>query len=146
MSISLLYHAFGINGYKYIHTRYEKGAVIFRITHDKFSHRCSNCNSKQLVCRGKVMRRFRTIPIGLKPVFIEIEIQRVFCLACQVVRQVKLAFAKWRRSYTKAFKRYVLSLSHVMTIPMWPSISVSAGALSKRFKRDTFSNGMPVPV
>ena len=81
MSTSLLYHAFGINGYKYIHTRYEKGAVIFRIAHDKFSHRCSICNSKQLVCRGKVMRRFRTIPIGLKLVFIEIEIQRVFCLA-----------------------------------------------------------------
>ena len=63
MSISLLYHAFGINGYKYIHTRYEKGAVIFRIADDKFSHRCSNCNSKRLVCRGKVMRRFRTIPL-----------------------------------------------------------------------------------
>jgi len=31
MSISLLYHAFDIKGYKYIHTRYENGTVIFRI-------------------------------------------------------------------------------------------------------------------
>jgi len=116
MSTSLLYHGFGIVGYKYVHTRYENGTIIFRITHDKFSHKCSNCNSKRLVCRGKLMRRFRTIPIGLKPVFIEIEIQRVFCLVCQVVRQVKLAFAKWRRTYTKVFERYALSLSRVMTI------------------------------
>jgi transposase len=62
------------------------------------------------------MRRFRTLPIGLKPVFIEIEIQRIFCLACRLLRQVKLAFAKWRRTYTKAFERYALSLSRLMTI------------------------------
>ena len=144
MSISLLYHGFGINGYKYVHTRYEKGAVIFRIAHDTFSHRCSNCNSKQLVCRGKIMRRFRTIPIGLKPVFIEIEIQRVFCLACQFVRQVKLAFAKWRRTYTKAFERYALSLSRVMTISdvakhldvSWGTIKeIQKGYLLKRYAR-----------
>jgi len=116
MSISLLYHAFGIKGYKYLHTRYESGAVIFRIAHDKFSHRCSNCNSKQVICRGKVMRRFRTIPIGPKPTFIEIEIQRVFCLACRIVRQVKLTFARWRKRYTTAFERFVLSLSRAMTI------------------------------
>jgi transposase len=116
MSISLLYHGFGIVGYRYTHTRYENGTIIFRIAHDKFSHKCSNCNSDQVVCRGRTMRRFRAIPIGTKPVFIEIEIQRVFCWVCQVVRQVKLAFAKWRRSYTKAFVRYALELSRVMTI------------------------------
>lgn len=116
MSISLLYHAFDIKGYKYIHTRYENGAVIFRIAHDQFSHRCSNCNSKHVVRRGKVMRRFRALPIGLKPVYIELEIQRVFCMVCQVLRQVKLTFASWRKTYTKAFERYALSLSRFMTI------------------------------
>lgn len=116
MSTSLLYHAFGIVGYKYVHTRYENGAIIFRVAHDRFSHKCSSCNSKRIVCRGKTMRRFRSMPIGTKPVFIEIEIQRVLCLACQVVRQVKLTFAKWRRTYTQAFERYALGLSRFMTI------------------------------
>ncbi len=116
MSISLLYHAFGIKGYKYIHTRYEKGTVVFRIAHNKFSHRCSNCNSKHVIRRGKVMRRFKTIPIGLRPTFIEIEIQRVLCLACRVIRQVKLTFAKWRKRYTMAFERFALLLSRLMTI------------------------------
>lgn len=136
MSTSLLYHGFGIIGYKYIHTRYEKGALIFRIAHDKFSHRCSNCNSKQLVCRGKVMRRFRTIPIGAKPVFIEIEIQRVFCQACQILRQVKLTFAKWRRTYTKTFERYALALSRVMTISdVAKHLAVSWGTIKEIQKK-----------
>ena len=116
MSTSLLYHGFGIVGYKYVSTRYEKGAIVFRIAEERSSLRCPKCRSRKIIRRGKKLRRFRTIPIGAKPVFIEIEIQRVFCLACQVVRQVKLAFAKWHRSYTRAFERYVLDLSRFMTI------------------------------
>lgn len=116
MSISLLYHAFGIHGYKYVHTRFEKGSIIFRIEHAPFSLRCPNCNSKHVVCRGKTMRRFRAIPIGFRPVFIEIDVQRVFCEACKIVRQVKLMFAQYRRTYTRAFERYILSLCRFMTI------------------------------
>lgn len=43
-------------------------------------------------------------------------IQRVFCLMCSVIRQVKFGFADRRRSYTKAFERYALELSKHMTI------------------------------
>ncbi len=41
MSTSLLYHGFGIRGYKYICTRYEKGAMSFAVRQDRFSMRCS---------------------------------------------------------------------------------------------------------
>ena len=43
-------------------------------------------------------------------------VQRVQCRFCQAVRQVKLGFADERRSYCRAFERYVLSLSRCMTI------------------------------
>jgi len=43
-------------------------------------------------------------------------IQRVLCLSCGLVRQVKVRFADPRRSYTKAFERYALELSRHMTI------------------------------
>jgi transposase len=43
-------------------------------------------------------------------------IQRVLCLTCGVVRQVKVGFADPRRSYTKAFERYALELCRHMTI------------------------------
>ncbi len=40
------------------------------------------------------MRRFRTVPIGPKPVWLELAIQKVLCLACGVLRQVKVRGAR----------------------------------------------------
>jgi hypothetical protein len=31
MSTGLLYHGFGVVGYKYVHTRYENATVVFRV-------------------------------------------------------------------------------------------------------------------
>jgi transposase len=56
------------------------------------------------------------LPIGSRPVFIACPIPRVECLSCGVIRQVKVSFAEQRRSYTHAFKRYVLEISQYMTI------------------------------
>jgi len=49
-------------------------------------------------------------------VFIQLPVQRVECLCCKVIRQVKIHFAEWRRTYTKAFERYALALCRHMTI------------------------------
>ena len=62
------------------------------------------------------MRRFRTLPIGDKPVWIELLVQRVWCLLCGALRQVQVNFASRRRSYTRSFARYALGLSRHMTI------------------------------
>nr|VFK64945.1 MAG: hypothetical protein BECKTUN1418D_GA0071000_13013 [Candidatus Kentron sp. TUN] len=45
MSTSLLYHTWGIRGYTYIHTRYERGKTIFRIEQDAATLRSSCCGS-----------------------------------------------------------------------------------------------------
>ena len=116
MSTSLLYHGFGVRGYKYINTRYEGGSVIFAIRQSQFELRCSSCGSREVIRRGKVYRRFRSLPIGRKPVWIVMGIQRVLCLTCGLLRQVKVGFTDPRRSYTKAFERYALDLSRHMTI------------------------------
>src|SRR5674476_837474 len=100
MSTSLLYHGFGIKGYQHVHSKYHDGAIHFRVQQEVFSLRCPECGSHQVKRRGLVMRRFRTLPIGSKPVWIELAIQRVLCLICGVLRQVKVNFASWRRSYT----------------------------------------------
>jgi transposase len=116
MSTALLYHGFGIQGYQHVHTKYHHGAIHFRIRQDRFSLRCPECGSHQVKRRGQVMRRFRTLPIGSKPVWLELMVQRVFCLLCGALRQVKINFASRRRSYTRAFARYALDLSRHMTI------------------------------
>ena len=116
MSTSLLYHGFGIQGYQHVHTKYHGGAIYYRVRQEVFSLRCPECGSYQVKRRGQIMRRFRTLPIGDKPVWIELLVQRVFCLLCGVLRQVKINFASRRRSYTRAFARYALGLSRHMTI------------------------------
>jgi transposase len=47
---------------------------------------------------------------------VELPIQRVFCEECGDLRQVKIGFADPRRMYTRSFERFVLELSHCMTI------------------------------
>ena len=62
------------------------------------------------------MRRFRSVPIGDKAVWITLAVPRVECRTCGAVRQVKLGFADPHVSYTRAFERYALELSRSMTI------------------------------
>lgn len=116
MSTSLLYHAFGLRGYRHVATDFQEGGVIFRIAKDLEDCRCSACGSAHVASRGQVERRFRCPPIGHRPVTAVLPIPRVWCLNCGGVRQVALDFAEPRRSYTKAFGRYALELSRLMTI------------------------------
>src|SRR5215831_15390294 len=116
MSTSLLYHAFGIRGYRYVRTAYVQGQTIFTLGQEPNTRRCSACGSADVVSRGQVERRFRSLPIGLRPTVLVLPIPRVECRACGVVRQVDVTFAGPRRSYTRRFERYVLGLSRRMTI------------------------------
>jgi transposase len=116
MSTSLLYHAYGVRGYRHVKSEYAEGAVIFHVMQPKKSHRCPVCGSPKVVGRGHNLRRFRTLPMGRKRVFVELSVPRVECRNCEAVRQVAVDFAEPRVSYTKSFERYVLELSRSMTI------------------------------
>jgi transposase len=116
MSTSLLYHAFGIRGYKYSRTEYDNGKVIFTIYQEPGTYRCSACGSVRVISRGQVQRRFLSLPIGSRGTTVVFAVPRVECQACELVRQVEISFADARRSYTKSFERYALELSRRMTI------------------------------
>ena len=116
MSTSLVYHAFGIKGYRYVRTAYAQGQTILTLGQEPDTCRCSACGSADVVSRGHVERRFRSLPIGLRPTSLVLPIPRVECRACGVVRQVDVRFADPRRSYTRRFERYVPGLSRRMTI------------------------------
>ena len=45
MSTSLLYHAFGVRGYRYVRTDYVEGDVVFTIKQTRNSCRCPVCGS-----------------------------------------------------------------------------------------------------
>src|SRR5512147_2768819 len=116
MSTSLLYHAFGTRDYRYVRTAYIEGQVIFTLRQEPETCRCSACGSGDVVSRGHVERRFRSLPIGSRATSLVLPIPRVECRTCGIIRQVDVTFADPRRRYTKAFHRYVLELSRRMTI------------------------------
>ena len=116
MSTSLLYHGFGIRGYRYEKTEYAERGIVFHVTQPKETCLCSACGSAEVVLRGQAERRFHCLPIGHKEVTLVLPIPRVECQSCETVRQVSVPFADPRRSYTKSFARYALELSRWMTI------------------------------
>jgi transposase len=116
MSTSLLYHGFGIRGYRYVKTEYVEGKVIFHVEQPRERLCCAACESRNVVLRGHSDRLFRHVPIGGTQVWIQFAVPRVGCQDCGCVRRVKVTFADPRRRYTRAFARYVLQLSRHMTI------------------------------
>jgi transposase len=116
MSTSLLYHAFGVRGYQYVRADFEGGKVILTVRQETGDLRCAACGSRRVVRRGTYRRRFRSLPIGRRPVQIVLDVPRMGCMDCGAVRQVPVRFADGRRSYTKAFEHHVLDLSRHMTI------------------------------
>jgi transposase len=116
MSTSLLYHAFGIRGYHYVATDYLEGEINFRIVQDHLDCCCSACGSTNVSPRGTIERSFRCLPIGHRPVWVELPIPRVQCHDCGLIRQVVVPFAEPRCHYTRAFARYALELASYMTI------------------------------
>jgi transposase len=142
MSTSLLYHAFGIVGYHSVSQQFQEGQVHFRIEQPRERLRCSECGYENVWIRGHQERTFRTVPIGLKPTSVTLDVARVWCPACDSVRQVKIGFADPKKRYTRAFERYAVDLSRHMTIKAvaehlqvsWDTIKdIQAANLQRRF-------------
>jgi transposase len=105
MSTSLLYHAFGVVGYRYVRQTFEGGRLTIRIEQPRERLRCPHCGDTEVWAQGGEERTFRTLPIGGKPVQLSFKVPRVFCFVCFRARQVKVAFADPRKRYTRSFER-----------------------------------------
>lgn len=116
MSTSELYHEFGVRGYRHESTERVAGMTRFIISQDRDRLRCPRCGTPDVERRGEVVRRFRLLPIGRRPVEAVLPIARVHCVQCDCIRQVKVGFADEHRRYSRSFERYVLDLSRNMTI------------------------------
>jgi len=144
MSTSLLYHGFGIRGYRYVRAEYIEGGVVFTIAQDPKTCRCPACSGKNTLLKGGVVRRFRGLPIGGRKVTFVFRVPRIKCRDCHAVRQAPIEFADPRRTYTRSFAQYVLDLAKAMTIRdvalhlgvSWDVVKeIVKGDLQKRFSR-----------
>ncbi|HLJ95688.1 MAG TPA: ISL3 family transposase [Gemmataceae bacterium] len=142
MSTSLLYHAFGIVGYHYRSQHFHEGKVTFRIEQPRDRLCCPQCGGQDVWVRGHEERTFRTVPMGARPTCVTLDVARVWCPACDCVRQVKIGFADPKKRYTRSFERYALDLCRHMTIKdvaehlgvSWDTIKdIQARNLQRRF-------------
>lgn len=116
MSTGLIYHCFGIVGYRCVRKSFEAGMTTFDIEQSRQRLRCSACGSDQVWAQGGVERSFRALPIGSRPTFLMFKVPRVLCFGCGKTRQVNIPFAQPKKHYTRSFARYALELSRHMTI------------------------------
>ena len=70
---SLLYHAFGLKGYRHLRTRYEGGEILFEIEPDGPP---DAPGGHHLIRRGFRWRHVRTVSIGFKPVWLVVKVPR----------------------------------------------------------------------
>jgi hypothetical protein len=70
---SLLYHGFGISGYRYLATEYLKGEIYFKIEPEDDP---KAPEGQRLIRKGFRWRMVRTLGIGMKPVWLKVKVQR----------------------------------------------------------------------
>ena len=75
MSTSLLYHEFGIRGYRYESTKRLPGEMVMRISQPLERCRCSACGSAKVISRGQQERSFRSLPIGRKRTTVVLDLE-----------------------------------------------------------------------
>ena len=116
MSTSLMYHAFGAKTYDYVKTEYRDGAIHFHVGKKPHHRRCVVCRSRDVTLGGVETYSLRTVPIGGRAVFLVLELHILRCTSCGALRQESRDVAEARKSYTRAFARYVIELSRQMTM------------------------------
>ena len=116
MSTSFMYHALGLIGYQFLKTIFESSKIYFHIRKHPGKLRCPDCNSTNIKLKGTITRNFKSIPMGTKQIILVAIIQRVVCHECHCLKQIKLGFADPKKTYTRAFARYVLELLKFATI------------------------------
>lgn len=114
MSLSSLYHGFGLYDCHHLKIRTEGGAIYLNMVRAK--NRCYRCGSYKLVHKGYRWRTLRTLPIGRKLVYAVIKMRRFYCRECHRRLYENLRIADKKKHYTHAMERYVMDLCARMTI------------------------------
>ncbi len=116
MSTSLMYHAFGARNYKYLRTEYRSGCIYFHIEKKPQHQRCVACGSRHVTLGGRQAYELRSLPIGGKRTFLVLHLHVLDCKSCGARRQESRDLADPRKTYTRAFARYVLYLTEKMSL------------------------------
>lgn len=111
-----LYPIFQFRGYRVTKVETDERRLLLHIEPQPHKVCCPQCGSRDVIRRGQTVRWLRNLPVGGDCTWLIATLPRVECHRCRSVRQIRLGLAEERRTYTRAFARYVLELSRYMTI------------------------------
>lgn len=116
MSQQDLYQILGLHGYRVTNVERDEKQLFVHARPQPHRVCCSACGCRDVVRRGETTRTIRNLPIGADCTWVVVTLPRVQCRNCGLVRQIKIGFTEERRTYTRAFERYVLELCRYMTL------------------------------
>ncbi len=115
MSAKTFYHALGLKGYDVVdcyETPYEM-SIIVELPREMW--RCRECHSRSVHLHDGCFRRWRNVPIGLKPTWVGMSVPRVKCQDCGACRRIHVKFAQGVTHHTRAYERYAADLLRYLT-------------------------------
>lgn len=116
MSDWMLYHVWGIRGYRTVSCEKLAGETVLVALEPLASLlRCPRCGGQDVIRKGVKMRMFLGSPIGRRRMYFEAAIPRVHCDRCAITRQVRVPFAREKSRHTRQFERYALELARITT-------------------------------
>src|SRR5208282_5530283 len=103
MEETLLHEIFGVSkSYYSTRTEVKQGGVFVAVEPVDKLYVCPGCRSRDVIGKGKRIRRVQTLPIGFHPVFLEVEVPRCQCKGCQRVFEIAPPFAPPTRTTPKS--------------------------------------------
>lgn len=116
MSVSILYHTYGINGVQYKSTKFLCGMTIIHAELNQSAESCSKCGSSQLRFHEVRERRLQMPPTGSKPCWLYLKMRRRLCMDCYNKWWPQPSFISGQRRMVRSFERYVIRLTASMTL------------------------------
>jgi transposase len=99
MDDSLLHGIFGVDkSYRAKGSEIRHGGVFVALEPMEELLVCPECGGREVIRKGKRTRRIQTLPVGFHPVFLEVEVPRCQCKACQKIFEIAPPFARPTRT------------------------------------------------
>lgn len=116
MNPSDLYHQHGVREQECTRAEYGSKTIVLHIKTKEERFYWPKCKSTEVIKSGVVTRRFRTVPVGGKPVELCMTVQRLECKHCHHVIQEHIHFADPQTTYTHRLARYAVDLCRMASI------------------------------
>jgi transposase len=102
MDETVLHEIFGLpKSYRSTGTEVKHGGVFLSVEPLEVLFHCPKCRSRDIIRKGRRTRRVQTLPIGFHPVYLETEVPRCQCKACQHIFEIAPLFAQRTRTTPK---------------------------------------------